>query len=1070
MLWAVTVVLALAVAQTVPPTVPPTEVGVGRAVAGRITTASPRAALAGLRPGSFGEAEVRAAAYSFRPVADGLVTVDVRALAFDAHLVVRRDDQVVAEDDNGWMASDPRLWLRAEAGHTYTLEVLARDGGHGEFELNVRAGRAPGPDAAARLARAREGLAFAEAAHGPEHAAVAQACATLAAVLRSQGHADAARPLYERALAVRVALHGDEHGEVATAHSNLGNCFDDLGRFADAQAAHETALRIEHAAAVPQPRALAAFHNNLGTVLQHQGRIAEAVRHLRRALQLKEQVFGPDAPELVVNWSNLGTAELDLGQLDDARASCARAVALAKPHLPGTQQQYLLAVANLALVDSLAGREVEAVAALRALLPELESWNGKDSPMTALVRANLGNLLGILGDTATAIALHEQALAALTARLGAEHALVRTAEHPLAMVKLIAGELVEGERRLRGLLEWFGNREAVFHLRRSQLLAQHALACLMLRQPDRALAAVQQLRSLATADAAGGDVLDDFTYIEALARAASGDAAGARRALRGTLAARRQRVATQLLAMPESERAHWLLRERDCLDLWFALAVGEPEAALAYCEVLAWKGLLARGLTQQLQWLRAQVEPRLVAAVDRHRAITAALARADAAQRVALADERQALERQLLTGAVAMVGPEPEVATLCAALDEREALVDFFVYDAGRPWLADPRPTVAAFVVRRGGVQRVELGSAAELDRAVAAFVQVTSRRVAGSQPSAAAVALGERLRSLVWLPLAAGLSGAERIWLSPDGGIATLPFETLPGAREGSFLLEELDLRYIGNAAALCTAVPDAAPAEGVLLVGGVDYGGVSAATDVRSGYGPLPGSAAEILALRELWPGARDVVRVLDGAAASEVAVRTAVAGRAFVHLATHGRYFAPREAPDSRRALSLMFRAALDPSARIDLAWRWPGMRSGLALAGANLAPAPEGRGDDGFLSADELAWLDLRGCRLATLSACESGLGATLFGESLIGLRRALRVAGARASLTSLWPVGDTATRALMQSFYRRLWRDGVAPDVALRAAKLEMLQTLRARHGGEGLPGAWGGFVLESASR
>src|SRR5262249_10938312 len=92
------------------------------------------------------------------------------------------------------------------------------------------------------------------------------------------------------------------------------------------------------------------------------------------------------------------------------------------------------------------------------------------------------------------------------------------------------------------------------------------------------------------------------------------------------------------------------------------------------------------------------------------------------------------------------------------------------------------------------------------------------------------------------------------------------------------------------------------------------------------------------------------------------------------------------------------------------------------SGLVLAGAN-KPTEQ---DTGILTALEVAELDLSGVELAVLSACETGLGEVAGGEGVLGLQRAFQVAGARATVTSLWAVGDQPTKELMTAFYARLW--------------------------------------------
>lgn len=138
--------------------------------------------------------------------------------------------------------------------------------------------------------------------------------------------------------------------------------------------------------------------------------------------------------------------------------------------------------------------------------------------------------------------------------------------------------------------------------------------------------------------------------------------------------------------------------------------------------------------------------------------------------------------------------------------------------------------------------------------------------------------------------------------------------------------------------------------------------------------------------------------------------------------------------------------------------------PGLLSGVILAGANVESA--GGRDDGYLTAEEVSWLNLTGVRLVVLSACETGLGQIAMGEGLIGLRRAFRTAGADSVISSLWNVGDSSTGALMQAFYTKLLStDGMGVHDALRSAQLEMLEENR-DHDGDARPANWGPFIVD----
>src|SRR5262249_21749591 len=117
--------------------------------------------------------------------------------------------------------------------------------------------------------------------------------------------------------------------------------------------------------------------------------------------------------------------------------------------------------------------------------------------------------------------------------------------------------------------------------------------------------------------------------------------------------------------------------------------------------------------------------------------------------------------------------------------------------------------------------------------------------------------------------------------------------------------------------------------------------------------------------------------------------------------------------------------------------------PGLLSGLALTGAN-RPATR-PGDDGLLTALEVADLDLRSVELVVLSACETALGPVAGGEGVLGLQRAFHAAGARGVVASLWQVDDRFTQVLMGDFYDNLWKKKLPAAEALRQAQLTMLR-------------------------
>jgi CHAT domain-containing protein len=93
-------------------------------------------------------------------------------------------------------------------------------------------------------------------------------------------------------------------------------------------------------------------------------------------------------------------------------------------------------------------------------------------------------------------------------------------------------------------------------------------------------------------------------------------------------------------------------------------------------------------------------------------------------------------------------------------------------------------------------------------------------------------------------------------------------------------------------------------------------------------------------------------------------------------------------------------------------------------------------------------------------LVVLSACNTGIGSLEPGQGLMSLGTALRYAGVRSSVHSLWQIPDQETARLMELFYANLIK-GKDKDEALRAAKLDFIK----ENPLQSHPYFWAGFVL-----
>jgi len=79
---------------------------------------------------------------------------------------------------------------------------------------------------------------------GPEHPDTATSLSNLALVLQAQGDVAGARPLLERALAIKEKMLGPEDSYTALSLNHLALLLQDQGDFAGALAHYERALAI----------------------------------------------------------------------------------------------------------------------------------------------------------------------------------------------------------------------------------------------------------------------------------------------------------------------------------------------------------------------------------------------------------------------------------------------------------------------------------------------------------------------------------------------------------------------------------------------------------------------------------------------------------------------------------------------------------------------------------------------------------------------------------------------------------------------------------------------------------
>jgi CHAT domain-containing protein len=324
-------------------------------------------------------------------------------------------------------------------------------------------------------------------------------------------------------------------------------------------------------------------------------------------------------------------------------------------------------------------------------------------------------------------------------------------------------------------------------------------------------------------------------------------------------------------------------------------------------------------------------------------------------------------------------------------------------------------------------------------------------------------------------------------VYLVPDGSLNLVSFASLP-VGESLYLVErEPILHYLGAERDLPSQPLQPAPNTGLLALGAPDFdvdpgtgpslagvveeppqrGSRPACGDFRAlRFEPLPASAHEVTEVAALWrnraPNEHEI-SVLTGAQASKTALRIRARGHRVLHLATHG-FFLGEGCPSALRARAgLRGIGGFKVPGTAPVLGDSPLLLSGLALAGSNRRERGAPPGDDGILTAEEAAALDLSGTEWAVLSGCETGMGQVQSGEGVLGLRRAFELAGARTVIMSLWSVEDESARQWMRTLYEARLNRGSSTIEAVRSATLSTLLERRAR-GESTHPFYWAAFV------
>jgi CHAT domain-containing protein/Tfp pilus assembly protein PilF len=861
----------------------------------------------------------------------------------------------------------------------------------------------------------KRALAIDEKVRGPEHPDVAFSLINLANLYYDRGDYEKAEPLYGRAVTIREKALGPEHPEVARPLENLADLYRDSGEYAKAEPLYNRALAIREKALGPEHPFVALTLDILGRFYSERGDYARAEPLYERALAIGERAVGPEHPGIAQHLNNLANLYRDRGDYAKAEPLYGRALTIRGKVFGQEHMAFVESLADLARLHAAKGDYAQAVTVL-SRSNAIEERNFVPNLLTGSERQKLAYLALFSKQTGFTLSLQSQAAPNDSQALNlALTTLLRRKGRGLdAMTDTIAALRRDATPEVQSLFD-----------RLTQVRSQ--LATLKLKGPDPTRPDSYRARVK--------NLEDDVDELEAELSSRSD---GFHKQVQPVT------LSAVQVALPSDsalvEFAYFtpsdLKTDKDKQPRYLAYVLvpqDQPkwvdlgEAAPINQAIDVWRNALRNPTRTDVKRLARALDEKLMRPVrsllsqfpgDTRRLLIAPDSSLNLIPFAALVDERDKylIERY----SISYLTSGRDLLRLQTSEPSKDAPLVVANPDFGR----------FATIAMRGGREkpRARNGLRSQIDPAQIFF-----------QPLPATE--DEALAIKALLPNASLLQreDATETALKQTRGPRILHIAT-----HGFFLNKQENPPSEDNpprVASSGTTGPAVAQATSYT----VQLEATPALETAQETVKRLRAQGIDAYILKREAKGKGTIFRVRAGNFPTQSEANKYGAdlkGKGIV-----GEFFVARYIAEPRSGLRLSRSAAQVKD---------PLLRSGLALAGANHGKSGD---DDGVLTALEAAYLDLSGTKLVVLSACDTGVGDVKNGEGVLGLRRALVLAGSESQVMSLWPVADEATKDLMIPYYKAL-REGEGRSEGLRQVQLRMLRGRKDRQH----PFYWAAFI------
>ena len=859
-----------------------------------------------------------------------------------------------------------------------------------------------------------------------------------------------AEPLFIEALEIRKKVLGKESPDYATTLFNLGELYYKKENYSKSETLYLEALKIRKKVLGTENLDYSTCLNSLGDLYDQVGNYSKAELLFTEALEIRKRVLGTDNPFYLTSLSNLGSFFNGQGNYSKAESLYLNVLEIQKKNSDTKKSDYASTLNSIGFIYINQEKYSKAEPFIEDALNIQRSISGIENQTYLSYLSNLAVLYERQGNYIKAAKVNNETLSTRKILLGDKHSDYALSLNNLASIYITQGNYIKAKPLILKALAIYkavlGTGNTTYTKTLTNLVSLY-----------KSMGNLEYLSNLS-----------DLLFLN------------------------RKQIILQTSFQPTNELSVYLnINKLNYFDSKFSLAypfniTNDTINYELYNTAILLKNLTLRNSTQVQNRIRESKDSALINTLEEFHKIRkqlnkyAALPKTEHADEIKnLENEADLLEKKLVIGSQALKENNNFNKTnwkdVQRALKKDEAAIEFVSFQyLSNKWTDSV--IYAAMVIRPGYAypKIIALFEEKQLGNLLIRNNSLPDENYLNALYSKDNFSL----YNLIVKPIDSLLQGVNTIYTAPSGSLYNINLSQIMSNKpDGSTFYVHI-LGTTGELPRYSALQLNKSTISSEVVFGGVNYDSASnsgitfhpptytpgfgqvASVTNRGGansWAYLPGTLTEAMEVGKISTQAGLKVTLLKGDEANETSFKNmnGFSSPYILHLATHG-YFFPNPVQEKPRDFELM-------STDKKTVYKWvedPLLRSGLILAGANKAWKNSAlitdSTEDGILTSMEVANVDLSSCKLAVLSACETGLGDINGSEGVFGLQRGFKLAGVKNIIMSLWKIPDTQSAELLTMFYQNCF-SGLSVNESLKQAQLEMSTRYAAYY--------WAGFVL-----